>query len=288
MKRKGKVFGFMLLFFCMFLLAVMPASAKKSGRRYQLKISDIRVSSRNLKPGDTCRISMKIVNEGRKKIERVGIEYASPSTQSYYLHLKHKKGSQRWFGSFKVEEGMQKGLWRIWSICIDRVIGDEGGWYSYYNRYFINDQYNPSGKELSKGNIRIYGTKGDYTKPEVHLDTLSMTKSDVTRKGGKITCRVKITDESSISRVVWTLEGPTTGEQFPHMENEIEMKYNKKTGYYEASVWMPKGTYLLGKIAAWDVFDNAALHFNQEKAAFFTHMKKYSGRADFSKYRVDL
>ena len=286
MKRKSKVFVFMLLLLCVSMLAALPASAAKSKRKYKIKVSDIKVSSKNLKPGDRCRISMKLTNEGYKKLDRVGITYTSPSTQSYHVPLKYKKSSRRWVGSFKVEKGMQKGPWQIWSIDFDRIDGDEGGWYSYYNRYFMDAAY--PGGDLSKGNIRIRGTKGDYSKPEIQWDTLSVSKSAITEKGGKLTYRLKVTDESPVYRVVLTLVGPPVWNGHMPLDTELEMRYNKKTGYYEKTIWRPKGTYLLGNVYVEDVFGNLAMYFNKENAKFFTHQKGYCGLMDFSRFGVDL
>ena len=50
-----------------------------------------------------------------------------------------------------------------------------------------------------------------------------------------ISCRIKVTDGSSIKRVTLTLKGPVSTDHPVAVETEIEMKYNKKTGYYEGS-----------------------------------------------------
>ena len=52
------------------MLLVLPTSAKKQ-KKYDLKVSDVKVSSKNLKPGDKCKISMKIVNRGYGKMKNV-------------------------------------------------------------------------------------------------------------------------------------------------------------------------------------------------------------------------
>ena len=92
------------------MLLVLPTSAK-SRKKYDLKVSDVKVSSKNLKPGDKCKISMKIVNRGYGKMKNVYVCYDSPSTQVYYVPLQYKKSSGRWVGNFKVEKGMQKGTY---------------------------------------------------------------------------------------------------------------------------------------------------------------------------------
>lgn len=285
MKRKGNIFAYVLLLLCISMLVALPVSASNSKKKYKIKVSDIKISSRNVKQGERCRISMKITNEGYKKLDRVGISYKSPSTQFYYVPLKYKKSSRRWVGNFKAEAGMQKGIWQIWSIDFDRIDGDEGGWYSHYNRCLV-DLPDP-GSNLSKGNIRVRGTKGDYSKPEIQWDTLSVSKADVTKKGGKITYRLKVTDESPISRVVLNLS-KSQWDGFMLVDTELEMKYNKNTEYYEGTVWKKKGNYLLDSIYAEDVFGNCAMYFNKESIKYFKYRKDYCGLIDLSQFRVDL
>ena len=123
MKRTKKIAAFLILFLCASMLLVLPTSAK-SRKKYDLKVSDVKVSSKNLKPGDKCKISMKIVNRGYGKMKNVYVCYDSPSTQVYYVPLQYKKSNGRWVGNFKVEKGMQKGTWRIWSIDVNRVFDD--------------------------------------------------------------------------------------------------------------------------------------------------------------------
>lgn len=254
MKRTNKVVTFLMLFLCASMLLVLPASAK-SRKRYDLKVSDVRVSSRSLKPGDKCKISMKITNKGYGKLKNVYVCYDSPSTQMYYVQLRYKKSSRRWVGNFKVEKGMQKGTWRIWSIEVDRVFTDsDADWYAYYNHDLGNRAY--VGSNLSKGNIRIKKTKGDYKKPEIYSETLQAEKVTDTEKGGKIKCRVKVSDDSSIGRVYLTLKGPIQSDSPVAIETEIEMKYNKKTGYYEGSANKEKGIYRVESVYAEDVFGN--------------------------------
>ena len=103
MKRTKKIAAFLILFLCASMLLVLPTSAK-SRKKYDLKVSDVKVSSKNLKPGDKCKISMKIVNRGYGKMKNVYVCYDSPSTQMYYVPLKYKKSSGRWVGNFKVEK----------------------------------------------------------------------------------------------------------------------------------------------------------------------------------------
>lgn len=177
MKRKGNIFAGMLLLLCISMLAAIPALAYDEGD-YQIEVSDIRVSGRNLKRGDRCRISMKINNKGFKKLDNVEILYRSPSTQFYAVPLKYKKSSGRWVGNFKAKDGMQKGFWKIWSIRVDYSDGYEGGGYSYYNRRGVAN-LSGAGGDLSKGNFRVRGTRGDYSKPEIQWDTLSVSKSSV-------------------------------------------------------------------------------------------------------------
>lgn len=287
MEKRRKVFGLLLLFLCISLLVALPVSAEKSKRKYKITVSDVRVSKKNLKPGDRCKVSMKITNKGYKKLDRVGVVYTSPSTQHYYLPLKYKKSSGRWVGTLKIEKGMQKGIWQIRSIAFDRYEeDDEGGWYSYYNRYFVGRPY--PGGDLTKGNIRIRGTKADYTKPEIDWDTLSVSKSDVTEKGGKLTYRLKVTDESPIDRVILTVAGPLEGNIYPPMPTRLIMKYNKKTGYYEGTVWQPKGKYFLDGIYVEDVLNNCGIYVGDEFSDFYTHRKEYCGLMDFSKFDVEL
>ena len=285
MGKKRKVFGLLLLFFCVSLLAALPASAERSKRKYNITVSDVRVSKKNLKPGDRCKVSMKIRNKGYQKLDRVGVTYTSPSTQYYYLPLKYKKSSGRWVGTFKVEKGMQKGRWQIQAVEFDMYEGDEAGWYSYYNRYFVGRPY--PGGDLTKGDVRIRGTKADYSKPEIDWDSLSVSKSEVTPKGGKITYRLKVTDESPIDRVVLTVAGPKE-DGVPALDTDLIMKYNKKTGYYEGTIWQPKGTHYLRRIYVEDVLDNSGIYVGDEEADFHTHIKKYHGLMDFSKYDVKL
>lgn len=133
----------------------------KKQKKYDLKVSDVKVSSKNLKPGDKCKISMKIVNRGYGKMKNVYVCYDSPSTQVYYVPLQYKKSNGRWVGNFKVEKGMQKGTWRIWSIDVNRVFDDiYASWYAYYNHKLGNRSY--PGSDLSKGNIKIRKTKADH------------------------------------------------------------------------------------------------------------------------------
>ena len=189
MKRTKKIAAFLILFLCASMLLVLPTSAK-SRKKYDLKVSDVKVSSKNLKPGDKCKISMKIVNRGYGKMKNVYVCYDSPSTQVYYVPLQYKKSSGRWVGNFKVEKGMQKGTWRIWSIDVNRVFDDiYASWYAYYNHKLGNRSY--PGSDLSKGNIKIRKTKADHKKPEIHADTLQVEKVADTEKGGKISCRIK-------------------------------------------------------------------------------------------------
>ena len=86
MKRTKKIAAFLILFLCASMLLVLPTSAK-SRKKYDLKVSDVKVSSKNLKPGDKCKISMKIVNRGYGKMKNVYVCYDSPSTQVYYVPL---------------------------------------------------------------------------------------------------------------------------------------------------------------------------------------------------------
>ena len=90
MKRTKKIAAFLILFLCASMLLVLQTSAK-SKKKYDLKVSDVKVSSKNLKPGDKCKISMKIVNRGYGKMKNVYVCYDSPSTQMYYVPLKYKK-----------------------------------------------------------------------------------------------------------------------------------------------------------------------------------------------------
>ena len=91
MKRTKKIAAFLILFLCASMLLVLPTSAK-SKKKYDLKVSDVKVSSKNLKPGDKCKISMKIVNRGYGKMKNVYVCYDSPSTQMYYVKEKRQMG----------------------------------------------------------------------------------------------------------------------------------------------------------------------------------------------------
>ena len=66
---------------------------QKAEKTYDLKVSDVKVSSKNLKPGDKCKISMKIVNRGYGKMKNVYVCYDSPSTQVYYVPLQYKRAA---------------------------------------------------------------------------------------------------------------------------------------------------------------------------------------------------
>ena len=66
----------------------------------------------------------------------------------------------------------------------------------------------------------------------------------------RISCHIKVTDSSSIKRVTLTLKGPVSTDHPVAVETEIEMKYNKKTGYYEGSVNKEKGTYRVENVYA--------------------------------------
>ena len=96
----------------------------KKQKKYDLKVSDVKVSSKNLKPGDKCKISMKIVNRGYGKMKMFTCAMIHRQRRCTTYRFSIKKSSGRWVGNFKVEKGMQKGTWRIWSIDVNRVFDD--------------------------------------------------------------------------------------------------------------------------------------------------------------------
>lgn len=285
MKRRGKTFALVLILVCTSMLFTLSASASNGKKRYKIKVSDIKVSSTNLKLGDKCRISMKIENEGYEKLKKVGLVYSSPTTQYYQLYLKYNKSSQKWIGSFKVEKGMQKGIWRIWSIFANRDPNEDG--FTFYNNYFSAGKYPGKSSNLSKGNICVRKTKGDYSKPNIDFDTLSVSKSAITEQGAKITYRLKVTDKSNIALVRLTICEPVLEGQLLS-DTEIKLKFNKKTGYYETTIWKPKGTYILGDIYVRDVFGNSGTYFNKECDKYYPHRETYHSRLDLSRFRVDI
>jgi len=274
-----------VLFLVMSMFGVMTlymlsaaASADVKPDELVIAVSDIKVKSIKLKAGDKLNLSMKVTGNGYVAIQTVTAQYVSCREQSLKIPLKYNAKTGLWTASFKIPKGMQSGLWKLAYVSANIGLNEDGDWEASF-RYSDDVE-----KELQKGDVRISGTKPDYTRPKINFKSLSATRKVNKSKGiVKLTYRVKVKDKSPIEFVNIVLI--EKGNDYDDGE-VLRMKYNKKTGYYEGSVWKPHGTYQISSISAEDVFGNQVYYYN--KYYYGKGGQFYSGSMNrtrnFSKY----
>lgn len=77
--------------------------------------------------------------------------------------------------------------------------------------------------------------------------------------GGEITYQVKVTDKNPIEGVSIAYAAKGETREYWH-----EMSYNKKSGYYECSIKVPKGSYSIVVINAADIYENTVNYYNSD------------------------
>jgi len=282
MKKIGKIILLFAVVLGFMKLSVQPvlASGNKNPKELTINITDIKVKNAKLKTGNKLSLSMRVKGNGYTAIKTVSARYHSSRAQSLNIPLKYNTKSGLWSSSFKIPKGMQSGLWKLVSVAANVGLDEDGDLEAQFGRKKAAKQI------LSKGNIRISGTRADYTRPKIDFKSLSSSKKVTeSRGGGYLTYRVKVTDKSPIKSVVIEIaEMEAVGEYYDDYYR-LEMKYNKKKGYFESTAWYPKGIYHISSIRAEDIFGNYEYYCN--KAPEFDNMETYK-KKDFSKYILEF
>lgn len=275
------VFTVIILATLMFAQPVTAANNEKP-EELIINVTNVKVKKTNLRPGDKLKLSLKVRGNGFAKIKTAEAVFQSERGQSLALPLKYNSSTIKWNGNIEIPKGMQKGKWKLYEI---RVNIENHNNFAGFGPDFVpfGEDDTEVKKLLESGNIKISGTKADYTKPKINLKSFKVLK-----KGRKLTYRVKVTDKSPIKWVKLDLYD-SEDKDFLFEDGGIgtKMKYNKKNKSYEYSFKAPKGIYHVYSITAEDIFGNNVTYYTNDKK-IRKYNKPYERLNKFSKYTVKV
>ena len=95
------------------------ASAAADTTAPVIDISTLKVSKKDVKPGDTVRISLKVTDN--VKVDHVLLTYSSPQTEKdTFCNMKYDISTDEYIHDFNITNNTESGLWRIRYIsCSD-------------------------------------------------------------------------------------------------------------------------------------------------------------------------
>lgn len=298
----------MLCIIVMLMVLVLPPKlADAEELCCPIQISEVKISSNNVKPGDTFRYSFTIregaYSEFYKKYSdtpssqyelcdsqfesafaNVTVAWQSPGYQSVVREYKwdSKKKCFKISGSIPVQKGMQPGKWTI--KYINFADTKEGG-ASTFSIDNIEEWEDGSGEfkdlymDLSFGDITVSGTSADNKAPVISLKSLKIQKKFV-KYNEKDIFSVKVSDKSKIKCVksMWRSVDKKGNEISDCTYN---MKYNKKKKNYQCSIKLKKGEsyFRLYAIYVEDIYGNKkryeANQYNKSYIKNFAKMTIY-------------
>lgn len=285
---------------CSVLLFTLPVMSAKNTQPkklgyFEFSPSNIKINKTKLKPGQKLKISMKLNGKGHSKIKKTVVFYRSSRGQRLELELKHNSKKNRWSGQFKIPKGMQKGIWRVSYIGIYAALDDEPE-YEIFNSHIFYPPDTSEYTDLRKLNLKISGTKADYSAPKFDYNSFSLSSEVNTAKGGgNITFKAKIIDKSPIKSVLAvfckTSDVMRDDNEQPQpfvWRKDIVLEYNKNTKLYEGTGRLPKGSYFLYYIQAQDVFGN--MRTCHDKRYYYDNSGLILSKLerDFSKFDVSF
>ena len=255
-----KKMSLICLLFCMILLAGVPAAAKTKVKKPKVfaKVTDVKISKKNVKAGDTLRYSFVIkapkitaYNECKYGVDNVYLIWKSEKTPKQEIKMnipwdkagaKHKP-NLRVKGKIKIKKRMTGGNWKLTGIYFNYQDPEsDDGNNSLYLVHKKGANYKKISKnklavDLSETRFKVKNKKVDADKdaPVVEESSLELaTESPL--KGGVF--RVRVTDKSQIKSVQCVWENRTIEEGIRYRDDyeKYTMNYNKKTGYYECDI----------------------------------------------------
>lgn len=271
------------------LVQHVEAKDKKEPEEFRINVTKVKVNASKLKSGDKLKISMRVRGNGYKnrKIKTVDIFYQSERGQRLELPLKYNAAKNNWSTTFKIPGGMQKGKWMLYKVWANGTYGagTAFGAYDSYHEGYSDGSNEKELHRLSSGNIKISGTKADYTRPKIDWKSFTVCK-----RGNKLYYQLKVTDKSPIKSVELGL----TVKDGKVYSNErgwfgLKMKYNKKKECYEFTWPAKSGINEIYSVSAEDIFGNCVHYFNVTKKHDETvQFDKFDRFKDYSKYTITV
>lgn len=273
MKRLGKRVTCFALSVLMVLSVMMAVPQRaEAATKPTLSTSTMKVNRKKATKGQTITYTFKISKCSRADL----CLYSSTNGkwQSFQVPLK-KKGST-FTAKLKVSNAIAPGTLKVMSIQ------------AYYGEYYSNlllfsaPDYCMKGEKKTNFkslNVKITGTKGDYTAPSIKTSSFKVSKTKV-KQYGAIKVSVKATD--SMAGVETLMVGLKTPRGFTSsfVLDNIKYKNGVISGYFYPD---EKGTYKIRSIEVEDKVGNRAVvldkRFKEEKDYYdtvkMTSLKKW-------------
>lgn len=299
MKRKW--LSMLCLFFYMICLAGLPVSAAKP--KNFATISKIKISKKNVKPGDTVRYSFTIkapkitaYRQCKYGVDQVLLVWKSDKKPSQEIHTvlpwdkagKKHKADLRVSGKIKVRKGMTSGKWKLCGIYFNYYEPEtEDGNDSLYLVHRKGAKYkklsaNTRAVDISSTTFKVKSkTAADNAAPVVDTASLSLNKP---ASGTVANFCIRVKDQSPIQKVTCTWECRTQKGPLEYRDDryiEYSMKYNKKTKRYECKVAAPGKDELSGEsvykqlavITVRDIYGHEASYFTSRASQYDGKLK---------------
>lgn len=213
-----------------------------------IDISTLTVSKTNATTGDSVVVSVKVTDN--VKVSKVQILYTAPQTgvnENLTTGLMtYNSTTDRWERTIEISDTTEIGTWKVYSI---RALDSSN------NLLTLNSKSN----DFSSGNFTVSGTTGaDIVKPEIDLNTLSVSKTEATL-GDTVVVSVKVTDNVEVGSVVIVYNAPES-----KMVKTINMTYNQSSGKYEGNFEVnditESGVWKIYTVAATDTSSNRTIY----------------------------
>lgn len=314
---KKKWLSVLCLLFCMAFLAGMPVSAAKP--KNFATVSNIKISKKTVKPGDTLRYSFTIkapkitaYKQCKYGVDQVFLVWKSDKKPGQEIHAafpwdkagKKHKANLRISGKIKVRKGMSSGKWKLCGIYFNYYEPEtEDGNESLYLVHRKGAKYkklssNTRAVDLSSTGFKVKtNTPADNAAPVVDNASLALTAAS---PGNNATFSIRVTDQSPIQSVTCTWENRNRNDEKvdwtrDEKYDDYKMKYNKKTKRYECRVsapgkekWKDGGEYCqLHSITVRDIYGHEAQYYTGS-ALWLDKELKVDGSKMILYYNTDI
>ncbi len=249
------------------------ASAAADTTAPVIDISTLKVSKKDVKPGDTVRISLKVTDN--VKVSSVILTLSSPQTEkSEFCNMKYDISSDKYIYDFNITNNTESGLWRINYIsCSDSSSNNS----KYFNSK-MTTVLTPNA-DLSSADFKVSNTNADTTAPVIDISTLKVSKKDV-KPGDTVRISLKVTDNVKVSSVILALSSPQTEKsEFCNMKYDISS--DKYIYDFNITNNTESGLWRVNYISCSDSSSNNSKYFNSKMTTVLTPNADLSA-ADFN------
>lgn len=213
-----------------------------------IDIESLTVSNSNPNFGETIDVSVKVIDNER--VKNVTLAYCSPVSGKIKNILLKKSLDDIYVGQITIDENTESGTWIVYYVWASDVSSNVT--YSY--------------PKDSKGSFVVRGTTTDITKPEIDIDSLTVSNSKPV-VGDTIDISVKVTDNEKIKSVMALYISPITNKpESIFLEHTTGDMY---VGHLKIAESMEAGTWTICYVWASDISSNITYAYPNEDDGSF-------------------